>query len=203
MIHVGRPSRNATDHHRSVVAAVLRSKHLFIQALCRIMIAELEQHVNTYNLAGYNGGRCPPFTHAVLVHCRCCEFVRRAPESVGEDVNQLRSAATHHPRRLWQERQARGLKCELGALMFDEVREKMQPPCCQVGDWMRRFVAGGGIAQCGVSQLLTALAPLQLKDIDRCKIQVLLRGLTKLSDCLLYTSPSPRDRTRSRMPSSA
>ena len=27
--------------------------------------------------------------------------------------------------------------------------------------------------------------------------------LTKLQDCLLYTSPSPRDRTRSRMPSSA
>ena len=25
----------------------------------------------------------------------------------------------------------------------------------------------------------------------------------KPSDCLLYTSPSPRDRTRSRMPSSA
>ena len=25
----------------------------------------------------------------------------------------------------------------------------------------------------------------------------------KLNDCLLYTSPSPRDRTRSRMPSSA
>ena len=28
-------------------------------------------------------------------------------------------------------------------------------------------------------------------------------GDTVLSDCLLYTSPSPRDRTRSRMPSSA
>ena len=26
---------------------------------------------------------------------------------------------------------------------------------------------------------------------------------SNLSDCLLYTSPSPRDRTRSRMPSSA
>ena len=26
---------------------------------------------------------------------------------------------------------------------------------------------------------------------------------TKLNGCLLYTSPSPRDRTRSRMPSSA
>ena len=27
--------------------------------------------------------------------------------------------------------------------------------------------------------------------------------LKKYNDCLLYTSPSPRDRTRSRMPSSA
>ena len=29
------------------------------------------------------------------------------------------------------------------------------------------------------------------------------RVLTRPCDCLLYTSPSPRDRTRSRMPSSA
>ena len=28
-------------------------------------------------------------------------------------------------------------------------------------------------------------------------------NLDTLNDCLLYTSPSPRDRTRSRMPSSA
>ena len=28
-------------------------------------------------------------------------------------------------------------------------------------------------------------------------------GLSQLGNCLLYTSPSPRDRTRSRMPSSA
>ena len=28
-------------------------------------------------------------------------------------------------------------------------------------------------------------------------------GLRIFNDCLLYTSPSPRDRTRSRMPSSA
>ena len=28
-------------------------------------------------------------------------------------------------------------------------------------------------------------------------------GVDGLGDCLLYTSPSPRDRTRSRMPSSA
>ena len=30
-----------------------------------------------------------------------------------------------------------------------------------------------------------------------------LGGFVKMLDCLLYTSPSPRDRTRSRMPSSA
>ena len=30
-----------------------------------------------------------------------------------------------------------------------------------------------------------------------------LDGIVDLTDCLLYTSPSPRDRTRSRMPSSA
>ena len=29
------------------------------------------------------------------------------------------------------------------------------------------------------------------------------RGKMRMSGCLLYTSPSPRDRTRSRMPSSA
>ena len=28
-------------------------------------------------------------------------------------------------------------------------------------------------------------------------------GMVQFKDCLLYTSPSPRDRTRSRMPSSA
>ena len=31
----------------------------------------------------------------------------------------------------------------------------------------------------------------------------LLHGVFLVRDCLLYTSPSPRDRTRSRMPSSA
>ena len=30
-----------------------------------------------------------------------------------------------------------------------------------------------------------------------------INEIAKYQDCLLYTSPSPRDRTRSRMPSSA
>ena len=31
----------------------------------------------------------------------------------------------------------------------------------------------------------------------------IFEGIHQIEDCLLYTSPSPRDRTRSRMPSSA
>ena len=38
-----------------------------------------------------------------------------------------------------------------------------------------------------------------LSEIDKSKMRV--GGMVK--NCLLYTSPSPRDRTRSRMPSSA
>ena len=33
--------------------------------------------------------------------------------------------------------------------------------------------------------------------------RILIRNTAELRNCLLYTSPSPRDRTRSRMPSSA
>ena len=35
------------------------------------------------------------------------------------------------------------------------------------------------------------------------KLLVSVRLAAQCTDCLLYTSPSPRDRTRSRMPSSA
>ena len=38
---------------------------------------------------------------------------------------------------------------------------------------------------------------------DRTEIQQLTGMLRQADICLLYTSPSPRDRTRSRMPSSA
>ena len=39
------------------------------------------------------------------------------------------------------------------------------------------------------------------KDTSTTELQQIIRDLN--DDCLLYTSPSPRDRTRSRMPSSA
>ena len=42
----------------------------------------------------------------------------------------------------------------------------------------------------------TGVDPAQIED-------VILGCVSQVGDCLLYTSPSPRDRTRSRMPSSA
>ena len=47
--------------------------------------------------------------------------------------------------------------------------------------------------EAGHSAHVAAAEPLQLAG----------RQITRVADCLLYTSPSPRDRTRSRMPSSA
>ena len=41
------------------------------------------------------------------------------------------------------------------------------------------------------------------KQLDRNNSSVNVDYLKELQTCLLYTSPSPRDRTRSRMPSSA
>ena len=47
-----------------------------------------------------------------------------------------------------------------------------------------------------------ALSEAQIAAISTGSDEVRLRGVSG-SSCLLYTSPSPRDRTRSRMPSSA
>ena len=42
-----------------------------------------------------------------------------------------------------------------------------------------------------------------LQQIEKLKNKDIRILLDKIVSCLLYTSPSPRDRTRSRMPSSA
>ena len=47
------------------------------------------------------------------------------------------------------------------------------------------------------------LTPSQLDWLEDYFLDQVLPVLTPLAICLLYTSPSPRDRTRSRMPSSA
>ena len=41
------------------------------------------------------------------------------------------------------------------------------------------------------------------KEILRQKAEIEKKNLDLMRDCLLYTSPSPRDKCRSRMPSSA
>ena len=54
------------------------------------------------------------------------------------------------------------------------------------------------------STSLLILSPIKLKFfLDPISAPMILAGAPLLMICLLYTSPSPRDRTRSRMPSSA
>ena len=50
----------------------------------------------------------------------------------------------------------------------------------------------------GVMHNGVVLNPKAIEAVDQLK-----KNLKKIVFCLLYTSPSPRDRTRSRMPSSA
>ena len=53
-----------------------------------------------------------------------------------------------------------------------------------------------GSRQADVAEKSTTVWRISAEDIER-------RGARTLDDCLLYTSPSPRDRQKSRMPSSA
>ena len=53
------------------------------------------------------------------------------------------------------------------------------------------------------SALVRALAVAELDGATRALADAAARLADALGGCLLYTSPSPRDRTRSRMPSSA
>jgi len=52
-------------------------------------------------------------------------------------------------------------------------------------------------AQDEAGEITIRTLPIEYYAADKNGVKVLYRG------CLLYTSPSPRDRTRSRMPSSA
>ena len=64
------------------------------------------------------------------------------------------------------------------------------------------FMVLVGPSGCGKSTSLRMLAGLE--EVNAGSIWIGDRDVTDLPpNCLLYTSPSPRDRTRSRMPSSA
>eukprot|EP00831_Metopus_contortus_P068491 TRINITY_DN61252_c0_g1_i1.p2 TRINITY_DN61252_c0_g1~~TRINITY_DN61252_c0_g1_i1.p2 ORF type:complete len:102 (-),score=29.14 TRINITY_DN61252_c0_g1_i1:107-412(-) len=55
-------------------------------------------------------------------------------------------------------------------------------------------------------EVLNQILPMRKKPATNCKVKDNLRsifGFARKKDCLLYTSPSPRDLSTSRMPSSA
>ena len=88
---------------------------------------------------------------------------------------------------------------EVGALARQELVSCVPPAllAAQPGDVVADLCAAPGMK---ALQLLDAVGPDGLvvaSEVDRKRLAVLVRR------CLLYTSPSPRDRTRSRMPSSA
>ena len=56
----------------------------------------------------------------------------------------------------------------------------------------------GILAACTALAISMVVGPYVIERLNQLQI-----GQTIRKDCLLYTSPSPRDRTRSRMPSSA
>src|SRR5665811_1251462 len=60
-----------------------------------------------------------------------------------------------------------------------------------------RALPAGGLTWTGV------LPTHRRQGVLKTMVEAQLQGSALREDCLLYTSPSPRDRTRSRMPSSA
>ena len=66
--------------------------------------------------------------------------------------------------------------------------------------WLARGLGGKGKIDV---QRFKGLGEMDAKDLKDTTMNPETRKLIRVSICLLYTSPSPRDRTRSRMPSSA
>ena len=56
--------------------------------------------------------------------------------------------------------------------------------------------ANGNVLQSGDTVIV-------IKDLKLKGSSLVIKGGTKVKNCLLYTSPSPRDKRQSRMPSSA
>ena len=85
--------------------------------------------------------------------------------------------------------------------MFDSIFEV----AAQVLDFFYGIVPNYAIAIMMMTVLVMLITtPLTLKGTrGMIKMQLLQPELKKIQDCLLYTSPSPRDLSTSRMPSSA
>ena len=80
--------------------------------------------------------------------------------------------------------------------------------CGEMGtDIISRVAHMDGISVAAVAELAPENAVNSVEmaygNIDRCQITSSAKGFDQTIDCLLYTSPSPRDKRQSRMPSSA
>ena len=70
--------------------------------------------------------------------------------------------------------------------------------------WLAKALDEGRVGEILGTPTFLIWEPTSEKEIGRIEgYTQKLRFFSQLKDCLLYTSPSPRDRTRSRMPSSA
>ena len=77
-------------------------------------------------------------------------------------------------------------------------------PTMTCDQWWRVYVNPGWLATASVPDVARELAHVVWHLLsDLMVADKGITGLPKNGICLLYTSPSPRDRTRSRMPSSA
>ena len=66
------------------------------------------------------------------------------------------------------------------------------------------IVPGGGATLAHLSENVLTWAKINLKEDELIGAMIISRAIqAPLKSCLLYTSPSPRDRQKSRMPSSA
>ena len=84
-------------------------------------------------------------------------------------------------------------------IYFNNDKDWGTNPCCEIALRPYQF--------CNLCEVNASDVEDQIDFNDRCRVAsfigTLQAGYTDFHYCLLYTSPSPRDRTRSRMPSSA
>ena len=104
---------------------------------------------------------------------------------------------------------------EAGCILFNIQKEALKANrifplslaaegSCQIGGNLSTNAGGSGVLRYGNAKELVLGLEVVLPDGQIIKsLKQLRKDNTGYDICLLYTSPSPRDRTRSRMPSSA
>ena len=91
-----------------------------------------------------------------------------------------------------------------GLIVIESDKASMEVPCPCDGEVEEIFVKVGDMVEEGhLVSKIKALDGTNSEQADLQEVSDIPIEENLVDDCLLYTSPSPRDRTRSRMPSSA